>query len=237
MMHLPPPSDEHPFLLITDFDGTMTERDFYRRALEHLPHEVREFWKRYEQGEITHFEALRDIFAQLPGDEDRVMPIARETRLDPHLQSAIQTLRAGGWQTVVVSAGTEWYSRRLLAEQGVELPVISNPGSLAPGDGLRMERPPRESPFYSATIGVDKAAVVRAALERFERVAFAGDSRHDRPAAELVPSERRFACGWLADRFNEDHIPYRRFECWSQIPRLLLGSAENPIRDAQRPQV
>lgn len=228
MMDLPPPTDEHRFLLLTDFDGTMTERDFYRRALDHLPDEVGEFWQQYEQGEITHFEALRRIFAHLPGDEDQVMAIARETRLDPQVRSAVQALRAAGWQTVVVSAGTEWYSRRLLAEQGIELPVISNRGSLVAGDGLQMERLPQESPFYSATIGVDKAAVVRAALERFERVAFAGDSRHDRPAAELVPSERRFASGWLADRFDEDDVPYRRFERWSEIPRMLIGSAENP---------
>lgn len=221
MTDLPQPSDECPSLLITDFDGTMTERDFYRRALEHLPQEVGEYWERYERDEITHFEALHGIFAQLPDEEDQVMSIARETNLDPDVRAAVESLRTAGWQTVVVSAGTEWYSRRLLAEQGVEVPVISNRGSLVRGEGLQMERLPQASPFYCPHVGVDKSAVVRAALERFDRVAFAGDSSNDLPPAELVSDERRFACGWLADHFEKESVPHRRFQHWSEISRSL----------------
>lgn len=221
MLELPCPTDELPFLLITDFDGTMTQRDFYRCALNHLPKEVGNIWDRYEQDEITLFEALHAIFARLPDDEEQVMRIARQAGLDPHVRSAVQTLRSAGWQTVVVSAGSAWYSRRLLAEQGVELPVIANHGSLVAGRGLQIERPPRDSPFYSASIGIDKAAVARLALERFERIAVAGDSRHDLPPAQLVPPERRLACGWLADHFQEHHVPHRRFHRWSEIADLL----------------
>lgn len=224
MTDFPQPSDECPYLLVTDFDGTMTERDFYRRALEHLPQEVGEYWEQYERDEITHFDALHGIFAQLPDDEEQVMAIARETKLDPDVRTAVETLRAAGWQTVVVSAGSEWYSRRLLAERGVEVPVISNRGSLVPGAGLQMERLPQESPFYCAEVGVDKSAVVRAALERFDRVAFAGDSSNDLPPAELVSDDRRFACGWLAEHFEKKSVPYCRFQHWSEISGALINA-------------
>lgn len=230
MTDLPEPTESQPFVLLTDFDATMTEDDFYRRALAHLPPEVGEYWERYERDEITHFEALHGIFSQLPGDEEQVMKIGRETQLDPRVREAVEELRAGGWQTVVVSAGTDWYSRRLLAEQGLELPVISSPGTLTSTDGLRTERLPPESPFFSADVGVDKAAVARAALEKFERVAFAGDSHHDLPAAELVPAEYRFAKGWLADHFDDQQVPYRRFQRWSEISQQLLSAPKPPNR-------
>lgn len=236
MFDLPQPTATHPCLLITDFDGTVTERDFYRCALEHLPQQAHEIWTRYEADEISLFEALHGIFAQLPAEETQAMAIARETGLDANVRPAVERLWAGGWQTIVVSAGSAWYSRRLLAELGLQLPVIANPGEIVPGQGLQMRRLPHDSPFYSEAIGVDKAAVVRAALQRFDAVAFAGDSLPDRSAAELVSSDLRFARGWLADRFDNDHVAYRRFERWPEIPQMLLRSPEDPPLGKERPR-
>ncbi|WP_164103716.1 HAD-IB family phosphatase [Candidatus Laterigemmans baculatus] len=227
MFDLPQPTDAQPRLLITDFDSTLTERDFYRCALDHLPQPAHKLWDRYEAEAITLFEALHGIFAHLPDDESQVMKIARQTGLDANVRPAVEQLSAGGWQTLVVSAGSAWYSRRLLAEQGLELPIIANPGELVQGKGLQMRRLPDDSPFYSEAIGVDKAAVVRAALERFDAVAFAGDSPPDRSAAELVPGDRRFARGWLADHFDEAHVAYHRFERWSEIAPMLLSTPES----------
>ncbi len=224
MFDLPKVTDTHPFLLITDFDGTLTRHDFYWCAIRHLPQRAHAVWARFEAGELTHFEALHAIFAELPDDESRIMAIAREAGLDTDVREAIDRLWTGGWQTVVVSAGCLWYCSKLLAEQGIRVPVISNPGIIVPGKGLQLSRLPRQSAFYSETHGVDKAAVVRAALERFTKVAYAGDSLPDRIAAALVPSDYRFARGWLADRFESEGVRFRRFDRWAEIQQALAES-------------
>jgi HAD superfamily phosphoserine phosphatase-like hydrolase len=234
MCDLPLPTASHPHLLITDFDGTLTRRDFYRCAFERLPSEASAIWARYEAGELTHFEALRDMFALLPGEEGALMAIARETGLEADVAAELERLLEAGWQTVVVSAGSSWYIRRLFQERGLRLPVISNEGEAIPGRGLQIRRLPHDSPFYSEAVGVDKAAVVRTALDRFRSVAFAGDSLPDRAAAELVSSDRRFARGWLANHFEREQVPFRRFGHWADIGAMLRSAPDQIARRSNR---
>ncbi|HEY3415469.1 MAG TPA: HAD-IB family phosphatase [Armatimonadota bacterium] len=211
-----------PSVLITDFDGTVTQQDFYRIALAELvPPGTPDYWDDFLAGRITHFQALQQIFTHIHADEDTVMTVARRMGVDPAFAPAVARLRAAGWEVVVASAGCTWYVSRLLAEQGVSVPIYANPGDLLPGDGLQM-RLPVDSPYYSANTGIDKEAVVRAAKKNFSQVAFAGDGRPDAPAALLVPPEMRFARGWLADHFRQEGIPFQPFSCWTQIAQLLL---------------
>jgi len=151
-----------------------------------------------------------------------VMAAARGMAVDPHLGAAIARLKAHGWDIVVASAGCDWYITRLLDAAGVSATLYANPGTYDPADGLRM-RLPVESPVFSPDTGIDKVAVVRAALTAHACVAFAGDGRPDLPAAMLVPPERRFARGWLADALTTDGIPYHPFENWKQIADILLN--------------
>ncbi len=53
-------------LLVTDFDGTMTRVDFYMLAARSLlPPDMPDYWAQYRAGQLTHFEALRAIFASI----------------------------------------------------------------------------------------------------------------------------------------------------------------------------
>lgn len=210
-------------ILVSDFDGTMTRLDFFDRVLAHLDtSSMPDYWGEYVAGKRTHFEALRAIYSHLRGGEQAALALAHETDPDPRIAHAVQQLRGTGWEIAVVSAGCAWYIERLLQAQNVELTLISNPGRIAADGGLEM-MPPVDAPFYSREFGVDKTAVVRWALERFEDVAFAGDGRPDEPSARLVAPHRRFARGWLAQRFDEDGTPYRPFGRWSQIADALTG--------------
>jgi HAD superfamily phosphoserine phosphatase-like hydrolase len=202
--------------LITDFDGAITEQDFY--AL--VPNTAAD-WAEYTGGRITHFEAMRRIFARAPSDEGALDEMLTAMRPDPELSAAIARLAANGWDTVIVSAGSTWYIERILERAGVRLTVHANPGHIEPGRGLVLEMPPADSPFYSAEVGIDKSAVVRDALARYGRVAFAGDGPPDLPAALLVDAERRFARGWLARELTKRRQPFQSFRRWSEIAARL----------------
>ncbi len=216
-------------ILVTDFDGTFTRRDFFDLVLErHDPPGALATWDRFLAGELTTFDGIAGVLGALRTDEPGALALVAAMDPAPGTADAARALQAAGWEIVVASAGCRWYIERVLAGLGLEFVIHANPGWFAPDRGVVMERD-RESPYFDAALGVDKAAVVRAALSREATVAFAGDSPlTDGPAARLLPPGRRFATGQLARRFaatGEAHVP---FATWPEIARVLLAGSGSP---------
>lgn len=209
-------------ILVSDFDGTMTKNDFFDLARRDLPSAAdRDFWRDYIDGKITHFEALAGIFGSIRTDWAGMEGVLAGMELDPALPDAVARLRAAGWEIVVASAGCGWYIHRLLDQADVQLEVYANPGVFAPETGLKLTLPV-DSPYFKRETGIDKSAIVRAALARDPRATFAGDGRPDLAPARLVEPAGRFARGWLAHHFAKLGEPYHAFETWSQIADRLL---------------
>jgi 2-hydroxy-3-keto-5-methylthiopentenyl-1-phosphate phosphatase len=207
-------------ILVSDFDGTITQFDFYDLVSREYPEIGGNYWQQYEAGELSHFEALRRIFAGIRAPEAKILEIIRAMRIEPRLAEAVALLEAQGWQVIVASAGCAWYIQHLLADANVSLEVRANPGSYSPARGLEM-RLPEPSPFFSAQLGVNKLAVVREAYRRCYKVAFAGDGRPDLAPALLVPPEMRFARKWLAKKLVEIGEGFQPFESWFEIAQAL----------------
>lgn len=134
-------------MLISDFDGTMTKYDFYDLICKEFPDiSTAGFWRQYEQGKITHFQALRLIFASIRSDEARLHKIVERMELSPKLVQDISRLEGAGWKVSVASAGCGWYIDYLLKRHGVSLLVYANPGTFSEEDGLQM-RPQKHHHF------------------------------------------------------------------------------------------
>jgi 2-hydroxy-3-keto-5-methylthiopentenyl-1-phosphate phosphatase len=208
-------------ILVSDFDGTITRYDFFDRVRKRWPFSPQDDpWEKFVSGEITHFQALAEIFARIRTTEADLLELAVSTELDASFAKSVRVLQDRGWEVVIASAGCDWYINFLLKKAGVSVPVHANPGFFDPGRGLQMSLP-EPSPFFSPTKGVSKAAIVRDALKRSDRVAFAGDGRPDLGPALLVPSQSRFARGWLADALTERGEKFHPFERWSEIADQL----------------
>jgi 2,3-diketo-5-methylthio-1-phosphopentane phosphatase len=209
-------------VLVSDFDGTITRRDFFDQVRRRWPRPPEnDPWEKYVGGEITHFDALAEIFCDIRTTEADLLSLADSMEFDPDFARSAQALQDAGWELIVASAGCDWYIRYLLGETAAKLVVHANPGEFSPEQGLRMALPER-SPFFSPTTGVNKLAIVRDALEHTAEVAFAGDGRPDLEPALLVAPAHRFARGWLADALRERGEAFHPFERWSQIvPHLL----------------
>jgi 2,3-diketo-5-methylthio-1-phosphopentane phosphatase len=214
--------------LVTDFDGTVSRHDFFELAVgRFVKEDAPDYWREYAAGRITHFEAMRDIYAHIRCDEETLEQTIRDMEVDPDFGSAVDALRRAGWDVIVVSAGCDWYIARHLQTAGVELTVHTNPSAFHPERGLIMELP-LDSPFLSLTHGVNKEAVLRDAQARYERVAFAGNGQPDLGAALAADPGLRFARGWLAHELERRGEPFRRFRRWSEIARMLApGYREN----------
>jgi 2,3-diketo-5-methylthio-1-phosphopentane phosphatase len=212
----------HNKVLISDFDGTMTEHDFFRVALSRLPPPAAAVWERYERGLTSHFSALAEIFAALRIDRHELDEMLAEMQVDTGLAAGVERLQQMGWSLVIASAGCGFYIERILLRSRVKAVIHANPGSFIPGQGLLMQ-PPLASPFFSAETGIDKAAVVRHYLDQGCATAFAGDGRPDLAPALLVPPGYRFATGWLADELGRRREPFVRFDRWCEIAERLSG--------------
>jgi HAD superfamily phosphoserine phosphatase-like hydrolase len=209
-------------ILISDFDGTLTNRDYFQLILERFrPPEAMEIWDSYKSGRLTHFEAIAGVFGALRTDLAGAEALVRELEPSPGLGQAVHRLQNAGWELQIASAGCGWYIERFLAWQGITAEFHACPGEFDPERGLIM-RPATDSPFASAAHGIDKPAVVRAALARDPVVAVAGDSGTDHDGILLVPSERRFARRWLAADLGDAGEGFHAFEHWPEIVDILL---------------
>lgn len=199
----------------------MTQRDFYALAVPRfLEDNLPDYWTEYFAGRMTHFEAMKAIFGHIRASEAEVRGMIRDMEPDPRFKEATRTLRGAGWKVEIVSAGCRWYIDQILEQAGVSIPVHASHGAYYPERGLVMELP-AESPYCSRQTGIDKAAVVRDALGRYSRVAFAGDGKPDLEAALLVKPDVRFARGWLAEELDKQGAAYKGFDWWSEIVREL----------------
>jgi 2,3-diketo-5-methylthio-1-phosphopentane phosphatase len=218
------PIPPHRRVLVSDFDGTITRRDFYQLVEERLPPQgIASWWGEYQAGRISHFEALRQIFGAYSPGEAELIRLAHTMNVDPGLAASVKALRQSGWDVVVASAGCEWYIRLLLKEAGVDLPVHANPGHIE-GGRLVMAWP-STSPFQSPRTGIDKAAVVRAAQEGGRTAAFAGDGPPDLEPALLVPASMRFARGYLAEALRARGEGFTAFERWADVASTLCNAS------------
>jgi 2,3-diketo-5-methylthio-1-phosphopentane phosphatase len=208
-------------VLITDFDGTMTARDFYSCAVEFLltPEDLKP-WNAYTKHEITHFEALRRIFERIRATDSEMGQVLQAMQFDPLAATAVERMNDCGWGVLVVSNGCGWYIDRIFQQYNLSLELHANSGEYSPEHGLQMQLP-RDSPFFAEEYGISKGAVVRNAIKSHRKVAFAGDGRPDLEPALMVPSGLRFARGWLAGALAERGEAFIGFETWSEISALL----------------
>src|SRR5215471_17748498 len=209
-------------IFVSDYDGTITDKDFYALLAErYIRVDTPDYFTEYREGRITHFEAMSAYFAFAPTEEQHLEELLAASQADPDLGASASLLQRAGWELLVVSAGSAWYVERVLRRAGVTATVYSNPGRIENGRGLVLEKLDPSSPYHSASLGVDKSAVVRHALHVAKMVAFAGDGPPDLQPALLVRPELRFARGFLAETLRERGEAFRPFSRWSEIARRL----------------
>lgn len=213
-------------VLVTDFDGTITDREFYDLAVAaYLPSSMPDYWGRYASGEISHFDAISAIFKHLQCSEEDLRSLVWRLEPDPGFAPGVRQLQAAGWDVVVVSNGSHWYIDPLMRSLDVDVPVYSSPGRFGEQGGLWMD-PPLDSPYFNPAVGVDKERLVKDLQRRHERVAFAGNGSPDRAAALAVAPELRFARRWLAKWLDGQGHAYRPFQRWGEIATALVSGRQ-----------
>jgi 2,3-diketo-5-methylthio-1-phosphopentane phosphatase len=208
---------------VTDFDGTVTDDDFFV-YVQHafLDDAALAPWWQYRKGELSHFDALAQIYGTLRAPEAALRQLVDKVHVCPHVIPTFELLHNSNIPIYIASAGCDYYIRILLGAEidkfGVTL--ITNPSGYTADGGLFMQRPPEDSPFYCHATGISKACIVNYLHEKGSRVIFAGDGPPDiEPArlADVVFARKHLleaceACGIQTRPFNNYEDIYRYFE-------------------------
>ncbi|HEX2953625.1 MAG TPA: MtnX-like HAD-IB family phosphatase [Bacillota bacterium] len=203
------------WIFISDFDGTLTHKDFYWMVIDkYIPEKGRELFKRWKQGEFTDAVFLGMVFAAMDRSEEEIDRDIAEIPVDDHMEELVRGVQSSGGDFLILSAGTGYYIDKILKARHMEdVRFISNPGFYE-NRGIQM-RPDASTSYYSERYGVDKEKVVLACKEQYRRVYYAGDSGPDLRAA--MHADLAFAKNQLQELLARENHPYLPFSQMSEV--------------------
>jgi 2,3-diketo-5-methylthio-1-phosphopentane phosphatase len=208
------------FIFISDFDGTMSERDFYHIIMDkYLGEWGKELHASWRRNEMEDVELLSTVFKSMNRTEEEIREDILSIKLDEYIPAFIEHIKLAGGDFLILSAGTKYYIECLLTFKGIQgIEIISNDGRYE-NKGVTLIPPDTQHPFYSRRHGIDKAKVVQSLKPKYKKIYYAGNSNPDVNAALLA--DIAFAKGKLITLLQAkaaEHVP---FKCFFQVEEFL----------------
>lgn len=186
---------------VSDFDGTISKKDFYHLVIENYFPEGKELFKEWKSGKLLDIEFLSQVFASIHQEEDTLIEAIKLLPIDEHTGDFIKLVERNGGDFYVLSAGTNYYIRHIMKEAGAEnVEIFSNKGYFHSRNvHLKIDK---EDWKYSERYGIDKSKVILKLKEEYETIYFFGDSEPDsHPAAYAdVTFAKDALCGLLEEK-------------------------------------
>ncbi|MFL0250055.1 MtnX-like HAD-IB family phosphatase [Clostridium neuense] len=213
------------FIFVSDFDGTLTEKDFYKIIMEeYLKEDCKKLYNDWINKKIKDIDYLGYVFKNIGRNEEEIFEDIMKISLDPFAKEFIENIKANGGDFAVVSAGTSYYIDRMFENKGIkDVKVYSNKGVFK-ANGIHFELD-KTNEFYSDIYGIDKGKVVKKLKESYDFVFYAGDSEPDLNAALIA--DVVFAKSSLQKLLEERNKKYFQFEnfkeIWDKVKGYLKG--------------
>lgn len=211
------------FAFISDFDGTLTKKDFYQIVMdEYLKDQCEEMHKDWKAKKIKDVDYLGYVFKNIRRNEEGIYEAIMKISIDPFAREFIDKVKLAGGDFIIISAGTSYYIDKVLQEHGINgVEVYSNKGVFK-DNGIHFVLD-ENSTYYSDMYGIDKYKIVKDLKEKYDTIFYAGDSVPD-----LKPSliaDTVFAKGKLVELLrneNKEFIEFENFsEIWDKLQSLL----------------
>ena len=208
------------FVFISDFDGTLTKKDFYQMIIDDYLGEMGtalyEAWRRKEYKDRDF---LNKIYSSVNMEEEALIDYILSIEWDHSANEVIKKIKAAGGEFVILSAGTSYYIQHILKKQELtDIKVYSNPG-IYKDKGLHLEID-EGSAYFSDIYGIDKAKVVQELKRQYDTIYYAGDSAPDIPACKLA--DVAFAKGGLQEMLEEEGVDFVPIKSYKDIQAYLM---------------
>lgn len=207
------------FAFVSDFDGTLTKKDFYHIVIDtYFKEWGRTFYEDWKKKRKINVEFLNKIFGAMEKNEEEILAEIHRIPLDEYAEKFIERVKEAGGEFYIVSAGTSYYIDLLLTHRKIEgVKVISMAGAYKNG-GIEIT-PDESSPYFSEVFGVNKAKIIEDLKLEFETVFFAGDSEPDLGAAK--GADVAFAKSELKGLLEKEQQDFISFENYGEIEQHL----------------
>ncbi|MBU3113081.1 MtnX-like HAD-IB family phosphatase [Clostridium lacusfryxellense] len=211
------------FAFISDFDGTLTKKDFYKILSEtYYKEELVPIFNSWKNGEIQDIEYLGYIFSNVHRSESELLEDVLSISFDPHAKTFIDQVKAAGGDFIIISAGSTYYIDKVLEENNIQgVDVYSNKGVFK-DNGIHLDLD-EHNEFYSNLSGIDKLIVVEKLKVNYKKIFYAGDSGPDlKPAlvSDVVFAKDKLIA--LLKEAKKDFIQFEDFsELWDKVKTYL----------------
>lgn len=208
------------FIFFSDFDATLTNKDFYKIVIEkHLGEKGVQLYNEWKAKKMKDVDFLNAVFSGMNSSEEEVIKDILTIPFDMNAHSLMGKIRDSGGDFIILSAGADYYIKKLLQHYGIEgFEIISNPSEYRDG-GIHI-MPDYDSPYYSEVYGVDKALVVKSYKDKAKKIYYAGDSTPDLKAAELA--DVIFAKGKLQKLLTDEGYSFVSVNSFKEIEEYLI---------------
>ncbi|MGG1687772.1 MtnX-like HAD-IB family phosphatase [Pseudalkalibacillus sp. NRS-1564] len=203
---------------VSDFDGTISKKDFYWLVIETYYPEGKGLYKKWKAGEMQDIDFLRQVFQSIDQHEEQIIQDILSLPIDEHVPSFIKKVQENGGDFYILSAGTDYYIHHILNHYGIQnVPVFSNKGYYE-NKNVHLSIDENHK-HYSRRYGIDKSKVISDLKEKYEVVYFAGDSEPDSHPAKVA--DLTFAKDALQELLKENNVPFVAIESFQQIEDFL----------------
>ncbi len=206
-------------VFISDFDGTISNKDFYLHIIDkYMKEEGNESYKKWQMGEIKDVDFLGHIFKNIGQEEQQIHKDIIEMQIDPYLKEFIEYIHSRNGDFVVLSAGADYYIKLLFEYLGIHNITIYSNKAIYKDKGIHFDIDPSYE-YYSERYGIDKKKVVENLKTKYSRTIYAGDSMPDFEPSLIC--DKRFATGKLKGIFKEQEVDFYPFDSFKDIRRVL----------------
>lgn len=214
------------FAFVSDFDGTLTDRDFYHIVMDkYLKDWAWDYYNEWRKTQKITVQFLNKIFNAVDKTEEEIYRDILEIPLDPGAREFINRVLSSGGDFYILSAGTSYYIKKLLAHLNItDVTVISMEG-IYKDRGIHI-LPDPQSEYYSEVWGIDKEKVILNLKSKYEKVYFAGDSEPDLRAAKAA--DFAFAKNDLQNYLRTENFPFAPFKRFSEVEQYMLEKGWMP---------
>jgi len=207
-------------VFVTDFDGTITEDDFFLYIKENVPgfkDLVDAPWQNYLDGKITHFNAITQMYATLRISESELISIVNKVNIDEWAVPTFKLLHEAQIPIYIASAGFNYYINILIGNEIEKFgaTLVTNSSTYSQADGFILKRPPADSLFYDEGTGISKRRIVKHLQQSGKHVIFAGDGPPDYEPAQIA--DEVFAKKMLLDWCVKEGINTNLFDSYKDI--------------------
>lgn len=208
------------FAFVSDFDGTLTDRDFYHIVMDkYLKDWAWEYYTEWRKTRKINVEFLNKIFGSMDRSEAEILEDILNLPIDQYAIEFIKRVENCGGDFYILSAGTSYYIKKLLAHYNINNVTVISMEGIYKNRGIQI-LPDSKSEFYSEIWGLDKAKVILTLKQKYSKVYFSGDSEPDVGAAN--EADFAFARNDLKELLSEKNIPFVPFNKFNEVEKYML---------------